>query len=548
MKYRLLVLALTLALVSRAQETVPTQPSPEPTPESIPSPPPPEPATEAAPALQPALETLNLEQAQAIAIKDNPSLLAAAARVEQAQARVKQARSTWFPSVIALSSASNTWISETDYSFAKRAASNGFWVSFALGTQARLQSETLAFAQITGDRIAQFFNPVIQQVQPRPTVPNTDRAIVRDLFETSLRSIDARNAIDERLERYTISIVADWIVFNGFDRKFSNAEARFGRLQTEASFLEAHRILLDAVAQAYYAAQLARENIAIAEADEAFNLRLLSEAKTKRRVGTGSLSDELNFEVRVNAARAALITAKESFNTSLIALAELLALEESRWPDTLALAPLLEETLNDLGELDPEPLVALAKARRPDLEASQYNTDRADAIVGRARSPFYPQVNVQASKDALRDNNIEFRMDDFSSSIGVNVSYEIFAGGRNLGRLQETKAARTEAEYLAAEIELEVASDVRTSVEELRAAQERLVLQRANADFVQRNRDLVERGFTGGIEPVVRLNEAQRDLVEAQANLAFARVRLRSAWHNVRTATAETIIPYADTH
>jgi len=540
MKYWLIAVALTLTLAVSAEEATP-EPAAEPV----------EQKTEEAVAVEAADETsegklpLDLAQAQEIAVKDNPTVLAAATRVTQAQERVKQARSAWFPTVIGLSSASHTWISESDYSLAKRAASNGYWTAFALGTQARIQGETLQFAQITADRISQFFNPVIQQVQPRPRVQNTDGAILWDLLETSLRSIEARDAIDDQLERYSISVVADWILFNGFDRKFAIAEARFGKEQTEASLVEAHRILLDAVAQAYYAAQLARENIAIAEADEAFNLRLLDEAKTKRRVGTGSLSDELNFEVRVNAARAALITSRQGFNTALIALSELLAFGDSAWPTERVLAPLAEESLGDLQRLDVEPLVAQAKSRRPDLEASELNTKRADAVVGRAKAPFYPQINLQASKDAFRDNNAKFEMDDFSSTVGVNISYELFAGGRNLARLRETKAAKAEAELLEEQVSLAVAADVRRAVENLHATQERLVLQRANADFVQRNRDLVERGYAGGIEPVVRLNEAQRDLVSAQANLALARVQLQSALHNVRTATAETILPYA---
>ncbi len=38
----------------------------------------------------------------------------------------------------------------------------------------------------------------------------------------------------------------------------------------------------------------------ISRADKAFNERLLKEAQARRRMGAGSLSDELNFEIRVN--------------------------------------------------------------------------------------------------------------------------------------------------------------------------------------------------------------------------------------------------------
>ena len=136
MKYRFLIYACCLGLLAQAQE-----PTPEPAPTS---------PVETAPAPQstaekkPAVETLlTLQMAQEMAIKDSPTIDAAEARITQAIERVKQARAAWFPTVFAEASASNTWISESDYDFAKRAASDGYWTSFALGTQARLQGENV---------------------------------------------------------------------------------------------------------------------------------------------------------------------------------------------------------------------------------------------------------------------------------------------------------------------------------------------------------------------------------------------------------------------
>ena len=58
---------------------------------------------------------------------------------------------------------------------------------------------------------------------------------------------------------------------------------------------------------------------------------------------------------------------------------------------------------------------------------------------------------------------------------------------------------------------------------------------------MQRNRDLVEKGYGVGQESLVRLNEAQRDLNQAMARLASARVSLRQAWYNLRTAAGLTV-------
>ena len=75
----------------------------------------------------------------------------------------------------------------------------------------------------------------------------------------------------------------------------------------------------------------------------------------------------------------------------------------------------------------------------------------------------------------------------------------------------------------------------------LTAAQQQLTLQRENAAYVEQNRDMVEKEFQAGQASLALLNQAQRDLVEAQAMLALAHVSLRAAWHALHTATAETL-------
>ncbi|GMV99932.1 MAG: hypothetical protein AMXMBFR84_10710 [Candidatus Hydrogenedentota bacterium] len=479
------------------------------------------------------LRVLDLNTAQRIALIENPSLQAAEARVRQGQARVKQARSLWYPTVTLSGSTSYTWLAENTYRSFRNQASDAYLRNFGLQTIGKLQADWLsAFAQglafLTGTGGAGQ-SPLAQQ------------PIFNDFVATWLRAAQARRLVDDSFEDHRISIAANWIVFNGFDRKFANAEAKFGLHETEAAYDEAHRLLLDAVAQAYYAAQLFRENVAIAEADEEFNSRQLEEARARRRVGTGSLSDELNFEVRANAARSARIVQEEQYRTALIVLAELLALPESKFPSEMEVADLESESLQELNLPDTDESLELAKNYRPDLRLNEFSVKRFEAGIGRARSAYYPTVVAGVSKDAVRDENLHFGEEDFGTTVGVSVNYELFAGGRNVARVAEAKALRDEAERNLYQTELGVASEVRQAIEALKSAQELLVLQRANATFVQRNRDLVEKEYSAGVGSLVRLNEAQRDLIAAQANLASARVQLRQAWHSLRSATGETL-------
>ena len=78
--------------------------------------------------------------------------------------------------------------------------------------------------------------------------------------------------------------------------------------------------------------------------------------------------------------------------------------------------------------------------------------------------------------------------------------------------------------------------------------QAQLRLQRINAELVQTNRDLVDKEYTAGQASLVRLNEAQRDLVTAQSRLALALATMRQAWFNLETVTGHILEVLADTH
>lgn len=459
-------------------------------------------------------ETLDLETAKAIALQENPSLQAAAARVRQAKARVTQARSTFFPQIQADASVANTWLDENSYRSAKRQAFLG-----------QLQSSGASASALSQNA------PVL--------------SAAGSVSNSLASAIIARDRVDNDFTTYQASISAGWLLFDGFEREFSYAAAKYGAKESEAAYLEASRLLLDAVATTYYSATLAREDVRISQADEEFNLRQLEEAKARRRVGTGSLSDVLNFEVRVNSARAQRISAERQYQIALIGLAELMGFPEYTPVQGTEVEALPEEIADEAGGDDVGALVTLALAKRPDLQQTQHAASRTEAAMKARRGPFFPEVSVSASRSASETERW-FGEDDLSTTVGLNVSYELFTGGRNRAHYVEAKAVRDEASRDLASLENSVVADVRQGVESLRAAREQLWLQRANAAFVRRNRELVEKEYAAGQASLVRLNEAQRDLVAAEANLALARVGLLQSQHDLKTATGEVLDSYRE--
>ena len=458
---------------------------------------------------------LDLETAQREALAHNPSLLEVGEQVAQARAQVKLARSLYFPQIDATYSAAHVWLSDTDIEAANE----------SLDSNEDMLENLDGF--VSGGNLG--------------LTSRTVRDIRRTLRHNLADIEEARAELKDPVENYSLELRAGYLLFDGFSRKFTNAVAKFGHSEMEEAQREAQRLLLSAVAQSFYGVQLARESIEVARADVSFNRRLLDNAKARRARGKGATSDVLNFEVRLRGAQTALLLAVGDHEAARLALALLMGQPGSLLPDDTIVSALAAETPEEMAVPDAEHVLRYALDHRPDIEQRAFGVRRAKAGVKRSYGEFYPQVSLFASWGGSRTGDSKFREDDFSSTLGFNVSYSLFSGGRRTAQLTDAKHARRGAELRMNEAELRAVSEVRNALLDLGISQQQLILQRATTEYVEKNRDLVEKEYAAGKTATAGLNQAQRDLVEAQVRLALARVSLRQSWYELRTATAETL-------
>ncbi len=348
---------------------------------------------------------------------------------------------------------------------------------------------------------------------------------------------------DDTKDTYRVGLTATWTLFNGFSREYSALSAKHSMKSTREARRNVQRLLLSSVVTSFLNAQLAQENIAIAESNASFNQQQLDEAEARYRVGTGSLSDVLNFQVQINSATSNLIDAKNSCTVALYGLAALMGISDAMLPDHIELAALEKERTAELSAPDQDTAIDYALAYRPDVQQAQHTVARSQASVGSARSGFFPTVSLSGTMDANETDNRDFETDDFGNSISLGVSIPIFAGGYNRAKVAEAMAGVRESESGLEETVINLRAEVSTAISALSAAQEQLTLQRSNAELVQQVRDLVAKEYNAGQTSLVRLNEAQKDLVTAQGNLAHSLVSMRGAWVSLRAATGEILTP-----
>ena len=444
-------------------------------------------------------EILTIEQARGLAVRGNPDVHAAQARLQAAAARIDEARSRYYPTV-----------------------------SFS-------HNSTRTF-QVPASR-----NRLATALQPTPFLPT-------DLGGNTLAITTLLNALRQPLfgghgggdsssfSEHSSSFTASWTIFDGLVREAQVLAAKHLHAASKYSLLDVQRLLVRSVDAAYYQIQLAEEQLRIAQADEKFSSEQYEETRKLKAAGRSTAADVDNFRVRSLAAQANLKSAEGLLETGRVALAELMGLPGAEMPAALRLSSLADETESEMAEPQLSPLLSRALKDRSDIIQLEQILGSEEENVRAAKGAYNPTLQGSASWGYDHTSTMKYSEDDQSSAAGIEMRWEIFSGGRRNAQLRAAESVRSEAVANLNRLKLTIQGEVRRAVIDVTKAQAQIRLQRENVETARENRRIVQAGYLGGKETLNRLNEAQRDFITADADLALARIRLRQAWSDLRAA------------
>lgn len=379
-------------------------------------------------------------------------------------------------------------------------------------------------------------SPTLSSVKERIFQARESVKQVRAEYLPTLSLKSSRNYTDKAAvsgtgdneDLYSNRISATQILFDGFERKYALISAKSGESQAIEAVKEAERLLVWSVASAYLKVQQSIENIQIAQSDMEYNQELAKEATIKENAGTGSLSDVLNFETNANLARSSIINAEQDYKESIHALAALMGYDDSRLPRGMKPAGLGINLIPDhyLPDIDLEMENILEK--RPDLKQTRYAIQDAQAGINEEKSGFFPIISLTGSYGATSVERFEDLGDTdyMDASIGININFDIFSGGATKSRVRQAKSKKRELEKNLEQARIDARSDILSAFDKIISTKKQVLLRRRNANLTEKARDLVEKEYRVGQKSLVRLTQAQNDLVAARGSLASARVSL----------------------
>ena len=114
-------------------------------------------------------------------------------------------------------------------------------------------------------------------------------------------------------------------------------------------------------------------------------------------------------------------------------------------------------------------------------------------------------------------------------SYSLNVNWNLFNGGNDFFAARAAQARMVQADYNVAQSWIQVIVDVRIAYDNYATTVKQMKLYQKTLELTRKTRDLVREEYNAGSAELTRLNEAQRDLVNAESNYVSSVIRMADA-------------------
>jgi len=289
------------------------------------------------------------------------------------------------------------------------------------------------------------------------------------------------------------------------------AQAKAGILSSRQGLRNAEQTVLLSAATAYIdvirdeeAARIRRNNVRVLH-------RQRFAAKDRFDVGEGTLTDIAQAESRLAAAEIGLANAEGQLAVSRAAYVRFMGhvpAELSTPPQFILPTTLRESQLR-------------ARANNPQLVASRYNENAAQAAIHVAKSAGRPTVSLNATLQASRGANITVPRSD-SASITAQLRVPFYSGGGNQSRIRAAKQAKARSRFETREAEQVIDQTVANLWAQVVASERSLVASKKQVAAAEIAFEGVELEQQVGTRNTLDVLDAEQELLNAKLTVVQA--------------------------
>jgi outer membrane protein len=343
-------------------------------------------------------QTLSLQEAIDLALKQNTGVRAAAEQVAAAESDIRTAKGNYFPTL---------------------SVSQGY---------SKLDGDALFIRQIGGAALG---------------------AIGRG---DAINNIPEKIDIGENNTTLNTSVLLTQVLYAGGGYKALERAKEIQYHMAEQDLRKQQAGLVFDVTKAYYDVLVAQRAVDVAEGAIRRSEQSVGDVRKRRKEQEALKVEVIGVESRLAADRQTLLTAHNELDIAKMSLNRLL---ERDFSTDIQVAGSLESIA------EPPPLeIALREAmeQNPEVVKARLQVDLAEQSVARAKSYFLPKVQIQGSFQYL-DNEIAFQGINYGGTLGITVPFvqDVIIGQGSLGQAQGQKqAAENALRQVMTAVELQV--------------------------------------------------------------------------------------------
>ncbi|MFH1373765.1 MAG: TolC family protein [bacterium] len=297
---------------------------------------------------------------------------------------------------------------------------------------------------------------------------------------------------------------------------FNYAGAKAGRAKAHLDVIASEQALIYSVKVSYYAYLATIENVAVQEQAVERSEEQLKLINSKFELGSASKSDVLKQKVQFGNDKLTLLSAQNAVTSTRAGLAYTIGINPASDVEFST-----DYTIREFsGTLDEA--ITFGIEHEPGLLASHKSLDMARHSVRSRWSEYMPKLAGWASigwSDGTRGDTVTFNFSSKSTTIGLQVTYNIFDGFWRERNLSTARVRQNTARAELADMRNRVSRDINTAYLDIKQLREKKNVARETVEAAGEDLKITQEKYSLGAATILDLLDAQVSLKEAQVSM-----------------------------